>query len=261
MRKKGIYNAESKTGYALVTTKEFVNGPLKNLTSFFDAVYLVEDLPLYPYDWQIDLKGFRATRAIKVHAMSAAPFDTTLMLDFDSLPCHKDFTEPLLDAFSKSNADIGFTSSVNMYSIMDDRHFLVEHNSAVVMLNMTSIRTRVLLSLYIQAFHRGSSEKRGGKQQKDQPALMIAMQAMLEKFHLLLSEVPNESVREVIETYNLGFIRHLDFDASHVCRKKTGKKKGIPAVCSADTSCVIAHKDENTFLPKSREWKNAGGIA
>jgi len=253
MRKKGIYNAESKTGYALVTTKEFVNGPLKNLTSFFDAVYLVEDLPLYPYDWQIDLKGFRATRAIKVHAMSAAPFDTTLMLDFDSLPCHKDFTEPLLDAFSKSNADIGFTSSVNMYSIMDDRNFLVEHNSAVVMLNMTSIRTRVLLSLYVQAFqafHRGSVKR-------DQPPLMVAMQAMVEKFHLLPSEVPNESVREVIETYNLGFIRHLDFDASHVCRKQTG----VPAVCSADSSCAIAHKDENTFLPKSREWKNAGGIA
>jgi hypothetical protein len=261
MRKKGIYNRESKTGYALVTTKEFVNGPLKNLTSFFDAVYMVEDLPLYPFDWQLQIASEKfdkgVAKAIKVHAMSSAPFDTTLMLDFDSLPCHKDFIEPLLKVFSKSNADIGLTNVVKNKE-KDARHFLIEHNSAVVMLNMTSIRTRVLLSLYIQAFHRARSEKMGGKQKKDQPALMIAMGAMVEKFHpqgtLLPNEVPNESVREVIETYDLDFIRHLDFDTSQVCRKRTE----TPSVCSVDSPCVIAHKEENTFLPRSREWKNAG---
>jgi len=54
----------------------------------------------------------------------------------------------------------------------------------------------------------------------DQPALMVATQAMVDGFHPLgelLPEVPNVSVREVIEHYNLDFIHHVDFNASLVC--------------------------------------------
>jgi len=49
---------------------------------------------------------------------------------------------------------------------------------------------------------------------------MVATQAMVDGFHPLgelLPEVPNVSVREVIEHYNLDFIHHVDFNASLVC--------------------------------------------
>eukprot|EP00984_Skeletonema_dohrnii_P020017 scaffold9681_cov103-Skeletonema_dohrnii-CCMP3373.AAC.10 len=242
LRKKGIYSGESNMGFALVTKKKFVDGPLKDLTAFFDAVYLVEDLPLYPHDWQ---KQTTSYKAIKVHAMSSAPFDTTLMLDFDSFPCQKRFAEPLLEAFNKGDADIGITNVIDeMRYITDSRHFLAEHSSAVVVLNMTSIRTRVLLALYIQAFHC-ASEEGGGAMQRDQPALMVAMQAMVDGFHPhgeLVAQVPNDSVREVIEHYNLDFIHHVDFNSSLVCRPKTGN-----SVCSMDSSCLIAHKARTMF--------------
>ena len=262
LRKEGIYNEKSKMGFALVTTKEFVDGPLKDLTGFFDAVYMIEDLPPYPHNWQTQTtltdaeKG--TIKGIKVHVMSSAPFDRTIMLDFDSFPCHTRFAEPLLEAFNKGDADIAFTdrSPRTMANIPDNRHFLAEHNSAIVMLNMTSTRTRVLLALYIQAFHRASSEAGGGKKQRDQPSLMVAMQAMAKTFHpqgkLALSEVPNDSVREVIEQYKLGYIRHVDFDTSLVCQKRTSKN-----VCSVDSSCAIAHKAPSLFKTRATTTKES----
>ena len=135
-----------------------------------------------------------------------------------------------------------------MRYVTDSKHFLAEHNSAVVVLNMTSIRTRVLLALYIQAFHC-ASEEGGGKMQRDQPALMVAMQAMVEGFHPhgeLLPQVPNDSVREVIEHYNLDFIHDVDFNSSLVCRPKTGN-----SVCSMDSSCLIAHRTRTMFDAKA----------
>ena len=253
LRKEGVYSGESNMGFALVTTKEFVGGPLKNLTAFFDAVYLVEDLPPYPHDWQKQITSLTRNKATKVHTMSSAPFDTTLMIDFDSFPCQKRFAEPLLEAFKKVNADIGLINEIDeMRYITDSRHFLAEHNSAVVILNMTSIRTRVLLALYIQAFHL-ASEQGAGKKQRDQPALMIAMQAMVDGFHPLgelLPEVPNVSVREVIEHYNLDFIHHLDFNSSLVCRHNTGFSE-----CSLDSSCLIAHKARHMYDSKASKFR------
>ena len=85
--------------------------------------------------------------------------------------------------------------------------------------------------------------------QRDQPALMVAMQAMVEGFHPhgeLLPQVPNDSVREVIEHYNLDFIHHVDFNSSLVCRPKTGN-----SVCSMDSSCLIAHKARTVFDAKA----------
>jgi len=64
-----------------------------------------------------------------------------------------------------------------MYSITGDSHFLGQHNFAVVVLNMESVRTRILLSLYIQAqtFHFLK-----GWKLMDQPSLMVAMRAISE---------------------------------------------------------------------------------
>ena len=70
--------------------------------------------------------------------MSSAPFDVTIMLDFDSFPCQRDL-EPLLDGFNKdADADIGVSNIFNsMEYLTDSKYFLGEHNSAVVVLNMT----------------------------------------------------------------------------------------------------------------------------
>jgi hypothetical protein len=261
LRKKGIYDGESNMGFALVTTKAFVDGPLQDLTAVFDAVYLVEDLPPYTHKWQTQTTALTVNKATKVHAMASAPFDTTLMLDFDSFPCQTRFAEPLLETFNKGEADTGLTNVIDrMQYLTDSRHFLVEHNSAVVVLNMTSLRTRVLLALYIQAFH-WESEEGGVKVQRDQPSLMVAMQSMAEGFHPhgeILPEVPNDSVREVMEHYHLGYLHHVDFNPSLVCRPKTGK-----SVCSVDSPCLIAHKAKHLFsnarkenMPK-KKMKNA----
>ena len=96
LRKRGTYSGGSKQGFALVTAREFVDGPLKDLVAFFDAVYLAEeDLPAYPFDWQKETRSGAMIKATKVHVMASAPFDTTIMLDFDSFPCHPDFALPL----------------------------------------------------------------------------------------------------------------------------------------------------------------------
>ena len=125
-------------------------------------------------------------KATKDHVMSSAPFDVTIMLDFDSFPCQRDL-EPLLDGFNKdADADIGVSNIFNsMEYLTDSKYFLGEHNSAVVVLNMTSIRTRLMLALYTQAFHRASEfaklENKRMKQ-RDQPALMVACKLCHQSF-------------------------------------------------------------------------------
>ena len=146
LREKGVSSIESDQGFALVTTRQFVEGPLKDWVSFFDAIYLTEDLPAYPSDWQNKTSPSAMIKATKVHVMASAPFDTTIMLDLDSFPCTKGFALPLLEAFQ--NSDIGFTNvNDEMEVVTDSRHFLGEHSSAVVVLNMKSIRTRLLMAL------------------------------------------------------------------------------------------------------------------
>ena len=228
------------------------------MAAFFDSIYLVEELPSYPHNWQEQTTGETIIKATKVHAMSSAPFDMTIKLDFDSFPCQRDL-KPLLETFNNdADADIGFSNVLNsMEYLTDSKHFLGEHNSAVVALNMTSIRTRLMLALYIQAFHQASEfakvEKKK-KKQRDHPALMIALQAMSEGFQRnkdqRLAEVPNDSVREVIEKYQLGFIRHVDLNQSQVCQKNTSDSQ----TCSEGSLCVISHKAENLYKQK-REMK------
>lgn len=150
LRDEGVLSLESDQGFALVTTRQFVEGPLKYWVSFFDAIFLTEDLPAYPFDWQNKTSPMNSAKikATKVHVMSSSPFDTTIMLDLDSFPCTKGFALPLLEAFQNSDSDIGFTNIVDeMEGVTDSRHFLGEHNSAVVVLNMKSIRTRLLMAL------------------------------------------------------------------------------------------------------------------
>ena len=190
--------------------------------------------------------------------MASAPFDTTIMLDFDSVPCQPDFAVPLLETFADS--DVGFTVTLSeMFNVTGNQQYLVERNSAVMFLNMNSIRTRLLLSLYIQAFHiqdeqnlqpthlknYDSTQNLRSSLQKDQPALMVALQAMVEEFQVRKDqkpEVPNEAVRATIDKNGLGFLRHVDFDTSLICRKFDNADLKETPHCGEDSSCLIAHK-------------------
>ena len=70
-------------------------------------------------------------------------------------------------------------------------------------------------------------------------------------------EIPNESVRKVIDRHKLGFIRHVDFDSSLVCRGMTSGVKNVS--CSPDSSCVIAHKARELYRSKSLRNAEEGG--
>jgi len=240
---------KSRQGFALVTTRQFVEGPLKDWVSFFDAIYLTEDLPAYPFDWQSMTKSDAILKATKVHVMASSPFDTTIMMDLDSFPCQHDFALPLLAALGES--DIALRNIVEeMEVVKDSRHFLGEHNSAVVVLNMKSIRTRMLLALYVQAYHRTSElGNRKTKRQRDQPSLLVAMQSMAEEFTPSdgrPAEIPNDSVRAVIDRHELGFIQHVDFDFSLVCSGGNA--------CGQNSSCVISHKDPGLYTTEAKRY-------
>ena len=251
LREKGVH-LKSRHGFALVTNKQFVEGPLKDWVSFFDAIYLVEDLPAYPFDWQSVTNSDAMVKATKVHVMASSPFDTTIMLDLDSFPCQHDFALPLLAVLGES--DIAFRNIVEeMEAVKDSRHFLGEHNSAVAVLNMRSIRTRMLLALYIQAYHR-TGEMSKTEHQRDQPSLLVAMQSMAEEFTPndgRPAEIPNDSVRAVIDRHKLGFIQHADLDFSLVCSNSAKLN-----TCGQSSSCVISHKAPGLYMTEAK-WGDA----
>ena len=81
------------------------------------------------------------------------------------------------------------------------------------------------------------------------------MQSMAEEFISAEgqpSEIPNDSVRQVIDEQKLGFIQHVDFSSSHVCRGKTTGLGNV--VCSEESSCLIAHKGKGLYKSEAAAW-------
>jgi hypothetical protein len=249
MRAKGDMSRGALQGFAFVGSENFVKGPLKPFLSFFDAVYTTDDLAKYPFDWQkVIEKNNRMTKIVKVHAISASPFDRTLFIDFDSFPCRPDFGKQLLEV--AGDADFALTNAETSIASLpegDNRSFLAEHNSCVVYFNMQSERFRLLSALYVQAYHAYSGVLEGATKivnQHDQGPLMIAMQAMIESFQCKPGDepsIPNKDVRDVIEANNLGYIQHNHFAWDDVCRIKTAG--GRKAECGRKFTCAVAHKD------------------
>ena len=196
-RAKKTVTAGCDTGFILVASQEFTDGPLRDSLPFFDAVFSPDDLPNnYPIralaftndrknakkqndtltNWLSHVRkkpsSMMYTKAIKVHAMASSPFNVTIMMDFDSRPCRANFVDAMIQQLNGS--DIAMTNKYEpMHRATGDPHLLGQHNSAVMVLNMESVRTRILLSLYIQAFH---SVK--GWNGMDQPSLMVALRAV-----------------------------------------------------------------------------------
>jgi hypothetical protein len=246
-RQKGDYSNGCGQGFALVTSKKFLKGPLFTFIPFFDAVYTETDLPDYPPGWLASIQRSKGSKtyakAVKVHAMSASPFDVTVMMDFDSYPCRPDFVNPLAKLLNGS--DIGITNRLNeMEAIQDYRHWLAEHNSALVVLNMESVRTRILMGLYVEAFHgiyKSVNTKPGAvlfKSQKDQPALMVAMRALVDPYP---GEPDNQWATDLRKQHELDSLDHVDFPSSVVCRVKTSKKDNY---CGKGSTCLVSHKGE-----------------
>jgi hypothetical protein len=127
--------------------------------------------------------GARDGDGAQVTAMLNAPFGRTVYLDFDSRPCVADFVRPLLEALAAGpranvgaardendtrrrvaepsrprlydgggGADIALTNKrPGQRDGRETRHLKHEHNSACVVLDMRSARTRSLLALYADA--------------------------------------------------------------------------------------------------------------
>ena len=90
------------------------------------------------------------------------------------------------------------------------------HNSACVVLNMTSQRTQMLLRRSIEFFFSRNYEN----STIDQPAIGRAM----------------------YEAWQQNGLSHVDLNQELVCRPKTHPAGKAGVVCSPDTTCAIAHK-------------------
>ena len=140
------------------------------------------------------------------------------------------------------NSDMALS---NKFSEMNDiphsheDHYLSEHNSALVVLNMTSTRTREILGLYVEAFHAMWDLHPPGsrKPPRDQPALMVALRTK-RQIHQQEQAAPDSTQP---------FLRHADLPHSMFCRQRT-TPEGQSMVCGADSSCIFAHKPDNVAL-------------
>jgi hypothetical protein len=176
-------------------------------------------------------------KAVKVHAMSASPFDVTVMIDFDFdlCPCRPDFVNPLAKLLNGSDVALTNTKWNEMVATQDYRHWLGEHNSALVVLNMEmSVRARILMGLYVEAFH-GMCNESIQEHQMDQPALMVAMRAMADPSP---GGPYNQWDTNLRKQHELDSLDHVDLSSSMVCRRNTRKENG----CGEGSTCLVSHK-------------------
>jgi hypothetical protein len=167
--------------------------------------------------------------------MSASPFDVTVMIDFDLYPCRPDFVNPLAKLLNGSDIALTNTKWNEMVAIQDYRHWLGEHNSALVVLNMEmSVRARILMGLYVEAFH-GMHNKSIQEHQMDQPALMVAMRAMADPSP---GGPYNQWDTNLRKQHELDSLDHVDLSSSMVCRRNTRKENG----CGEGSTCLVSHK-------------------
>lgn len=103
---------------------------------------------------------------------------------------------------------------------------------------MKSLRTRILMGLYVQAFHELSQQDVKGTM-KDQPSLMLALRAMS---FTATSESPWAS--EMLQQLNLGPIQHVDWNQTMFCRART--MKASHNHCGTGSSCIVSHKPSSS---------------
>ena len=241
--------AVANTGFALLASRDFQESPLlKDMLNFFDIVYdPIEDLPDWPKGWRQALQSGKqqATRghakATKAHAMASSPFDVTVFMDFDNFPCRPDFMGPLLQLFQGSDLLLSnkYTEMNNIPKGLEE-HWMAEHNTAMVLLNMTSTRTRHLLGLYVEAFHAmwEMHPANAPIPPRDQPAFMIALRALRQ-----LNVQPTPPDDKTV------FLDHVDIPHDVFCRRRT-MPEGQPLVCGGSSPCILAHKPDRIMIER-----------
>ena len=178
------------------------------------------------------------------------------------VPCQKNFPHAMLRSAAKSSVDAGhfdialpFASHPNvnlpMPPIDKQQHYyrqnnqgndafdemkeelggrgINQHNSAAVILNMTSSSTRELLRRFEDDFFSSSSpDLHSHLLTLDQPSLGRAMHAMF------------------LENTDAS-LRHVDLDPERVCRKgsryERNKDQGLAEIsCGKTNNCIVIHK-------------------
>ena len=148
--------------------------------------------------------------------MVDSPFETTIYMDADTLPCSPLFHKALFNGLN--GADIALTMEDGRQSsdITHTSHYISrgdpnQHNSAPVVLDMTSNNTRAMLEVYKSIFFS-----------KDDPLPTLDQPSLGEAMHM---------------TSMAGNLTHVDFPGNTVCRKRIF---GGEIRCGA--GCIVAHK-------------------
>ena len=251
---KPLYDeAAMNTGYALLISSEFRASPtLQPYLNFFDVIYDPDqDLPDWPINWRMRLQSGNEqnlrghSKAVKVHAMASSPFDISVFMDFDTFPCRTNSVGELLQL--AKNADMAVS---NKYIEMDaiptslEDHWMSEHNTALVVLNMMSNKMRTGLGLYVNAFHQlwEIHPPNARIPPRDQPAFMIALRALRQLLQQTTTFVDNTKTTDAATTQM--FLNHVDLPHNVFCRQRTNPK-GQPMVCGGKESpCLFAHKPD-----------------
>ena len=202
----------ARTRYALFYERHLLTalepGDAADVRRLFDVLTAYEDveLPALRGAFKGDVR--LRVKSVKAHAFLFAPFERFVYLDFDSRPCRPDFAARLLGDLAKSGADAVLHDQWTSQRFMPvDKHYRVEHNSAVAAFDATSPRTAAALGWFVAAF----AELR---LRRDQPALMVGLRLARER---------------------RGF-GHVDVDNGTFCRANNS------AVVSCDAGCDIVHK-------------------
>ena len=202
----------ARTRYALFYERHLLTalepGDAADVRRLFDVLAAYEDveLPALRGAFRGDVR--LRVKSVKAHAFLFAPFERFVYLDFDSRPCRPDFAARLLGDLEKSGADAVLHDQWTSQQFMPvDKHYRVEHNSAVAAFDATSPRTAAALGWFVAAF----AELR---LRRDQPALMVGLRLARER---------------------RGF-GHVDVDNGTFCRANNS------AVVSCDAGCRIVHK-------------------
>ena len=202
-------------------------------------------------------------KAVKVLSLARyAPFHQTVYLDLDMVPWQKNFAHALLRSAARGSIYIGhfdialpYASHPNvnlpMPSVDKERHYyrrnvhsddnlhdneegeelggrgVNQHNSAAVILNMTSSTTWELLRRFEKDFF-SSPELSGHWPTLDQPSLGRAMYSMFSE-------------------NNTASLQHVDLNPEKVCRKgsrfERTKDNGLADIsCGKSNDCILIHK-------------------
>ena len=161
---------EAPTRYALFYEKHLLKdlGPEDEaaVRRLFDVLTRYEDVELPALRRAFSNDAKVRVKSVKAHAFLFAPFERFVYLDFDSRPCGPDFARRLFARLDETGADAVLHDQWNSQRFMvPEKHYRVEHNSAVAVFDARRPATRAALRWFVAAFAYLALRR-------DQPALI-----------------------------------------------------------------------------------------